>query len=107
MTTRIEPSADVDARAEIGDDTLVWHLAQIREHARIGRECVIGRGAYVGPGVVALPNASSAFAVSRSVSTPSSMRSRFVESEIAAMAPGVPVAWNFTTPLTPVTLAVT
>ncbi|MEU0317073.1 DapH/DapD/GlmU-related protein [Nocardioides sp. NPDC006273] len=49
---RIEPSADVDDRAVIGAGTLVWHLAQVREHARIGSECVIGRGAYVGPGVV-------------------------------------------------------
>lgn len=49
---RIEPSADVDPRAMIGDDTLVWHLAQLREDARVGRECVIGRGAYLGPGVV-------------------------------------------------------
>ncbi|GGR48957.1 acetyltransferase-like isoleucine patch superfamily enzyme [Nocardioides luteus] len=48
----IEPSADVDDRASIGDGTLVWHLAQVREHARVGSECIIGRGAYVGPGVV-------------------------------------------------------
>jgi len=52
MTPRIEPSADVDTHAQIGDDTLVWHLAQVRERARIGAGCVIGRGAYVGPGVV-------------------------------------------------------
>lgn len=49
---RIDPSADVDPDAAVGDGTLVWHLAQIREHARVGRDCVIGRGAYVGPGVV-------------------------------------------------------
>ena len=49
---RIEPSADVDARAVIGEDTLIWHLAQLRENVRVGRECVIGRGAYLGPGVV-------------------------------------------------------
>jgi UDP-2-acetamido-3-amino-2,3-dideoxy-glucuronate N-acetyltransferase len=49
---RIEHSADVDKRATIGDGTLVWHLAQIREDARVGRDCVIGRGAYIGPGVV-------------------------------------------------------
>lgn len=45
-------SADVDERAELGPGTSVWHLAQIREHARLGRDCVVGRGAYVGPGVV-------------------------------------------------------
>jgi acetyltransferase-like isoleucine patch superfamily enzyme len=49
---RIEPSADVDETAAIGDDTLVWHLAQLREDVRVGRECISGRGAYLGPGVV-------------------------------------------------------
>lgn len=43
--------ADVDPGAEVGDGTTVWHLAQVREGARVGRECVVGRGAYVGPGV--------------------------------------------------------
>ena len=36
----------------LGPGTAVWHLAQIRENARLGRDCIIGRGAYVGPGVV-------------------------------------------------------
>jgi UDP-2-acetamido-3-amino-2,3-dideoxy-glucuronate N-acetyltransferase len=45
-------SADVDDRATIGQRTRVWHLAQVREGARIGSDCIIGRGAYVGPGVV-------------------------------------------------------
>ncbi|MFY9933472.1 MAG: acyltransferase [Streptosporangiaceae bacterium] len=49
--TSVQPTADVDERAEIGAGTLVWHLAQVREDARIGRGCIIGRGAYVGPGV--------------------------------------------------------
>ncbi len=48
---RIAASADVDERAEIGAGTLIWHLAQIREGARLGRNCVVGRGAYVGAGV--------------------------------------------------------
>jgi UDP-2-acetamido-3-amino-2,3-dideoxy-glucuronate N-acetyltransferase len=48
----IQPSADVDGRARLGPGTSVWHLAQIREHARLGRDCVVGRGAYVGPGVI-------------------------------------------------------
>ena len=47
----IEPSADVDPRARIGSGTRVWHLAQVRENARVGDDCVLGRGAYVGPGV--------------------------------------------------------
>jgi acetyltransferase-like isoleucine patch superfamily enzyme len=49
---RIQPSADVDPAAYVGTGTLVWHLAQIREGARVGADCIIGRGAYVGPGVV-------------------------------------------------------
>ncbi|MGP7996285.1 MAG: acyltransferase [Streptosporangiaceae bacterium] len=49
---RVQPSADVDERAELGAGTSVWHLAQVREHARVGRNCIVGRGAYVGPGVV-------------------------------------------------------
>jgi acetyltransferase-like isoleucine patch superfamily enzyme len=49
---RITESADVDPDALIGDETTVWHLAQVREGARIGGECIIGRGAYIGPGVV-------------------------------------------------------
>jgi UDP-2-acetamido-3-amino-2,3-dideoxy-glucuronate N-acetyltransferase len=51
-TARIYPTADVDQRARIGPRTIVWHLAQVRENARLGSDCIIGRGAYVGPGVV-------------------------------------------------------
>jgi UDP-2-acetamido-3-amino-2,3-dideoxy-glucuronate N-acetyltransferase len=29
----------------------VWHLAQVREQARLGEGCIIGRGAYIGTGV--------------------------------------------------------
>lgn len=60
MTSEVRPAdacqvhqtADVDERATIGAGTTVWHLAQIREDARLGRCCIVGRGAYVGPGVV-------------------------------------------------------
>ena len=38
MTVRIAPSADVDERAEIGDGSSIWHLAQVREHAVLGPE---------------------------------------------------------------------
>jgi acetyltransferase-like isoleucine patch superfamily enzyme len=50
--TRIQPTADVDDSAVLGAGTTVWHLAQIRENARLGRDCIVGRGAYVGPGVI-------------------------------------------------------
>ncbi|WP_022867688.1 acyltransferase [Schaalia vaccimaxillae] len=47
----IEASADVAATAVIGEGTRVWHLAQVREDAHIGKKCIIGRGAYIGAGV--------------------------------------------------------
>ena len=49
---QVHPSADVDESAELGPRTRVWHLAQVRENARLGEDCIVGRGAYVGPGVV-------------------------------------------------------
>ncbi len=51
MPARIVPSADVDDRATIGDGSSVWHLAQVREHAVLGENCIVGRGAYIGTGV--------------------------------------------------------
>jgi acetyltransferase-like isoleucine patch superfamily enzyme len=51
MGTHIEASADVSPDAEIGTRSKIWHLAQVREGARLGVECVVGRGAYIGPGV--------------------------------------------------------
>ncbi len=50
--SRVQPTADVDDSAVLGTGTTVWHLAQIRENARLGRDCIVGRGAYVGPGVI-------------------------------------------------------
>jgi len=55
--TRIQSTADVDDSAMLGAGTIVWHLAQIRENARLGRDCIVGRGAYVGPGVIIGDNA--------------------------------------------------
>ncbi len=51
MTPHIEPSADVHHTATIGDGTRIWHLAQVREDAKIGPDCIVGRGAYIGSGV--------------------------------------------------------
>jgi UDP-2-acetamido-3-amino-2,3-dideoxy-glucuronate N-acetyltransferase len=48
----VAATADVDHSASIGAGTHIWHLAQVRENAKIGSDCIIGRGAYVGPGVV-------------------------------------------------------
>lgn len=50
-TARIQASADVDLSARLGQETVVWHLAQIRDDAVLGSSCVVGRGAYIGSGV--------------------------------------------------------
>jgi len=51
MSARIAPGADVADSALLGEGTQVWHLAQVREGARLGAACIVGRGAYIGPGV--------------------------------------------------------
>lgn len=48
---RIHPTADVADSAQIGRGTRVWHQAQVREHARIGDECILGKGVFVDIGV--------------------------------------------------------
>ncbi|MCL6424242.1 N-acetyltransferase [Brachybacterium sp. JHP9] len=48
---RIVDSADVAPTAVIGEGSAIWHLAQVREDARLGRDCIVGRGAYIGSGV--------------------------------------------------------
>ncbi len=51
MPTRIVDTADVDKSATIGSGSSIWHLAQVRDSAVLGANCVIGRGAYIGSGV--------------------------------------------------------
>jgi acetyltransferase-like isoleucine patch superfamily enzyme len=48
---RIHPTAEVSPAAQIGDRTSIWHHSQIREGAKIGRECIIGKNVYVDFGV--------------------------------------------------------
>jgi acetyltransferase-like isoleucine patch superfamily enzyme len=43
----IHPTADVSPRASLGAGTKVWHQAQVREGAVLGRNCILGKGAYV------------------------------------------------------------
>jgi len=47
MATRVHSSSLVSDRALIGDGTQVWLFCQIRENARIGRGCILGKGVYV------------------------------------------------------------
>jgi len=48
----IHPTAEVSARAIIGDGTRIWNEAQVSSGARIGRDCILGKGVYVDPEVL-------------------------------------------------------
>lgn len=52
MGVSIADSADVAENAVIGNGSKVWHLAQVREDAVLGANCIVSRGAYIGSGVV-------------------------------------------------------
>jgi acetyltransferase-like isoleucine patch superfamily enzyme len=41
----------VSNKANIGEDTSIWHQAQVREGAVIGTNCIIGKGVYIDAGV--------------------------------------------------------
>ncbi|MBL8161710.1 MAG: N-acetyltransferase [Anaerolineae bacterium] len=43
----VHPSALVEDGATIGTDSKIWHLCHIRRGARVGSECVLGRGVFV------------------------------------------------------------
>ena len=48
---KIHPSAYIDAGAEIGDNTKVWHFSHILEDTIIGANCSFGQNTSVGPRV--------------------------------------------------------
>lgn len=48
---RIHPTAEVATSAEVGRGTRIWMLVQVREDARIGAECILGRNVYIDAGV--------------------------------------------------------
>ncbi len=52
MTAYVHPTADVHPTAIIGEYTKIWQLVQVREGARIGAECILGRCVYVDSHVV-------------------------------------------------------
>ncbi|OJX64689.1 MAG: N-acetyltransferase [Micrococcales bacterium 73-13] len=47
----VHATADVAESASIGEGSKIWHYAQVREDARLGENCIVGRGAYIGTGV--------------------------------------------------------
>jgi acetyltransferase-like isoleucine patch superfamily enzyme len=44
---RVHPTALVEPGVEIGEGTMVWDGAHLRQGARIGRSCIIGEKTYV------------------------------------------------------------
>ena len=46
---RIIDTADLDDGVTIGDGSSIWHLSQVRSEAVLGRNVVVGRGAYIEP----------------------------------------------------------
>lgn len=52
MAADIHPSAIVDAGAQIGEGTRIWHWVHVCGGARIGAKCVLGQNVYVANDVV-------------------------------------------------------
>ena len=52
MSVTIHPTAVVDAGAQIGEDSRVWHWVHICSGARIGRACTFGQNVFVGNDVL-------------------------------------------------------
>lgn len=46
-STYIHPTAAIDARAQVAEGTKVWINVQIRELAKVGRGCILGKDVYV------------------------------------------------------------
>lgn len=47
----VHETADVADSANLSAGTKIWHYAQVREHAQIGANVIVGRGAYIGTSV--------------------------------------------------------
>lgn len=54
---KIQSTADVSPETEIGEGTVIWRLAQVREGVKLGSNCVVGKGVYLDTGVVIGNNA--------------------------------------------------
>jgi len=50
-TARVHGTADLEDDVSVGSGTSIWHRAQVRTGARIGRDCVIGRDVFIDEGV--------------------------------------------------------
>lgn len=52
MAIRIHPTAEVSAEAKIGEGTSIWHQSQVRPGAKIGQNCILGKGVFIDVDVV-------------------------------------------------------
>jgi UDP-2-acetamido-3-amino-2,3-dideoxy-glucuronate N-acetyltransferase len=52
MAATIHPTAIVDAGAQLGDGTRVWHWVHVSDGAVIGKDCSLGQNVFVGNKVV-------------------------------------------------------
>ena len=52
MSVSIHPSALVDAGAQIGEGTRVWHWVHVCGAARIGKGCSLGQNVFIGNDVI-------------------------------------------------------
>ncbi len=48
MALQVHPSAIIDAGAQLGDGTRVWHWVHVCAGAVIGRDCSLGQNVFVG-----------------------------------------------------------
>jgi UDP-2-acetamido-3-amino-2,3-dideoxy-glucuronate N-acetyltransferase len=46
------PTAIIDAEAQIGEGTRIWHFCHVSDGAVIGDNCVLGQNVFLAPGVV-------------------------------------------------------
>ena len=50
-SSRVHPTADIEAGVSVGAGTAIWHRAHVRTGATIGAQCVIGGTVYIDEGV--------------------------------------------------------
>ncbi len=46
------PSADIEARCEIGTGSRIWRFCHVMAGARMGKDCMLGQGVFMASGVV-------------------------------------------------------
>ena len=49
---KIHSTAEVSSTAQIGEGTSIWNHSQVRENAKIGADCILGKNVYVDFGVI-------------------------------------------------------